>query len=563
MCRWIKSLPIWLVLMAPTAQGEGCPNKPAAALNADIQGLSEQINLWDAAYYHEGTSLVADELYDQAVARLETWRACAGITQPHRRERSLAEGDEIRTHPFAQRGLEKRDAADIKRWVSRRHDLWIQPKVDGVAVTLEYVDGQLVAAISRGDGQNGHDWSAQAQRIAAIPDSLPLPITAVLQGELYWQVNDYRQAQDGHRRARSTVAGAMAQAAPDTETLSRIGLFVWGWPDGPSTMPEKLARLTELGFNTADYTHSVNDYAQADGWRERWFHQPLPFATDGIVLKQGERLEGQHWSDEPPDWAVAWKYPARQVLAEVRGVAFRIGRTGRITPLIHLHPVTLEGRRISRVSLGSLARWQALDVRAGDHVAVTLGGLTIPQLASVVWSAPERQTLQVPDEQAYHGLSCLQLQSALPGCQDQLLARLDWLGKTLELRGIGESTWQALLNAGAVTGLLDWLWLTESALTQVPGIGDTTATQLLAQFENVKTQPFATWLEALGAPTGHEKATGNWTTLAALSVAEWQALPGIGPVRSEALHAFFNHPELQRMAEALQRAGVAGFDVLD
>ena len=169
----------------------------------------------------------------------------------------------------------------------------------------------------------------------------------------------------------------------------------------------------------------------------------------------------------------------------------------------------------------------------------------------------------MPDDSAYHGLSCLQLQSALPGCQDQLLARLDWLGETLALRGIGEGTWQALVNSGAVTGLLDWLWLTETTLTQVPGIGDTSAAQLLVQFDSVKTQPFTTWLEALGAPTGHEQAEGNWTARAALSVAQWQALPGIGPVRSEALHAFFNHPDIQRMAEALQRAGVEGFDILD
>ena len=466
-------------------------------------------------------------------------------------------------HPFAQRGLEKRDSTDIKRWMGRRQDLWIQPKVDGVAVTLEYADGQLVAAISRGDGQNGHDWSAQVRQIAAIPDPLPQPITTVLQGELYWQVSDYRQAQDNYLRARSSVAGAMAQATPDTATLSRVGLFVWGWPDGPPTMQEKLASLTELGFNTAEYTHSVHAYTEAEDWRERWFREPLPFATDGVVLKQGERLEGQGWSDEPPSWAVAWKYPTQQVLAEVRGVAFRIGRTGRITPLVHLHPVMLEGRNISRVSLGSLARWKALDVRAGDQVAVTLGGLTVPQLASVVWSAPERQALQVPDETAYHRLSCLHLQSTLPGCQDQLLARLDWLGETLALRGIGEGTWQALLNSGAVTGLLDWLWLTENTLKQVPGIGDITATQLLAQFDRVKTLPFAIWLEALGAPTGYEQAKGSWTNLAALTTDDWQALPGIGPIRSEALHAFFNHPELQRMAEVLQRAGVEGFDVLD
>ena len=553
---------VWLALWSSTAQGADCPIKPAEALDADIQSLSQQISQWDDAYYQQGKSLVSDDIYDQAVATLEHWRRCVGASQPHRPERQAVTPYELLAHPYAQRGLEKRDNAGIQRWMQRRDDLWIQPKVDGVAITLEYLDGRLVKAISRGDGQHGQDWTPRVSQIPAVPNRLPEAITAVLQGELYWRADDdYVQSQDGYRQLRGKVAGAMAQEAPDAKMLARIGLFVWAWPNGPQTMEEHLARLTELGFDSAEYSHPVSDYAQAEQWRERWFDQPLPFATDGVVLKQALlSTEVLSSNDAPPGWALAWKYPAQQALATVRGIAFRVGRTGRITPLVHLQPVILEGRRISRVSLGSLAQWQALDIRAGDKVAVTLGGLTIPQLASVVWTSPKRQPLWVPDEQDYHALSCLTLNEALPGCEDQLPARLVWLGEALEMEGIGEGTWKKLIKAGVVINLIDWIQLDKQALIAAPGIGAATANRLLAEFDAARKQPFANWLQALGAPPGSDQTQGDWASLAALSAAQWQALPNVGPVRSRALDAFFTHPEIQRMAAALEKAGVEGFE---
>ncbi|MGM0616302.1 MAG: NAD-dependent DNA ligase LigB [Pseudomonadota bacterium] len=566
MCRhhwFIKHLlPAWLVLWSSVVQGADCPIKAAEALDADIQSLSRQISQWDDAYYQQGKSLVSDDIYDQAVATLEHWRRCAGKSQPYRPAQEVVKPHELLAHPYTQRGLEKRDSEGVQRWMQRRDNLWIQPKVDGVAITLEYLDGRLVKAISRGDGQHGQDWTPRARQLPAVPNRLPESLTAVMQGELYWRAgSDYIQSRDGHRQLRGKVAGAMAQEAPDAKTLARIGLFVWAWPNGPQAIEEQLTRLAELWFDSAEYSHPVSDYAQAEQWRERWFDQPLPFATDGVVLKQALlSTEVLSLDDAPPAWALAWKYPAQQALATVRGIAFRVGRTGRITPLVHLQPVILEGRRISRVSLGSLAQWQALDIRAGDKVAVTLGGLTIPQLAGVVWTSPKRQPLWVPDEQDYHALSCLTLNEALPGCEDQLLARLVWLGEALEMQGIGEGTWKKLIKADVVTDLIGWLQLDKPALIAAPGIGAATANRLLAEFDAARKQPFANWLQALGAPPGSDQTQGDWASLAALSAAQWQALPNVGPVRSRALDAFFTHPEIQRMAAALEKAGVEGFE---
>lgn len=557
-CRWILQMG-WLsglLALALSAQGGECPGWSSERLALETQALAEHIEVWDRAYHDDGESLIADELYDQALARLENWQACLNDTTPHRPLTRVTSNEGIRAHPAAQTGLNKADEEGVRRFTSRRDDLWIQPKVDGVAVTLRYQDGELEEAVSRGDGERGQDWTARAQQLPAVPASLPEPLSAVLQGELYWRLDNHVQARQPDSGARGAVVGAMAQHAPSQETLNRIGLFVWDWPDGPTQMPERLAQLTSLGFDTAEYTHPIIGQEAAAEWRERWFNGPLPFATDGVVLKQAERPGLRRWSSSPPEWAIAWKYPAQQALAEVRGIEFRVGRTGRVTPLVWLNPVQLEGRRISRVSLGSLERWETLDVRPGDQVAITLAGLTIPQLSEVVWHTQERSPLTPPSPQRYHLLSCFELTS---GCDGQLLARLTYLGEQLGMQGIGEGTWQALMDAGVVTQLLDWLNVEPRQLREAYGIGEATAASLTEQFQAARGQPFAVWLSALGVPPGSESVRGDWYELAGYQREQWQAVPGVGPVRADALVAFFSHPEMQRMAAQLNQAGVAGF----
>ncbi|MFN2410359.1 MAG: NAD-dependent DNA ligase LigB [Halomonas sp.] len=556
--RWIMKVG-WLgglLAVALSAQGEECPSWPAERLAQESQALAEQVQRWDTDYHDEGVALIDDALYDQAVERLATWQHCLGNVHDHRPLTRVTRSSGTLEHPAAQRGLDKADDDGVRRFTSRRENLWIQPKVDGVAITLRYADGELVEAVSRGDGERGQDWTARARKLPAVPNALPEPISAVLQGELYWRLTQHVQSRSPASGARGDVAGAMAQSSPEAATLERIGLFVWDWPDGPTAMQERLARLSELGFDSADYTYPLDDLRDAAYWRDTWFNGPLPFATDGVVIKQAERPGVRRWSSSPPEWAIAWKYPAQQALAEVRGIEFRVGRTGRVTPLVWLNPVQLEGRRISRVSLGSLERWESLDVRPGDQVAISLAGLTIPQLSEVVWHTQERSSLTPPSPQRYHLLSCFEL---TPGCDSQLLARLTYLGEQLGMQGVGEGTWQALMDAGVATHLLGWLNVEPGQLREAYGIGETTADALLEQFQAAQGKPFAAWLSALGAPPGSESVRGDWYELAGYQREQWQAMPGVGPVRAEALVAFFSHPEIQEMARQLNEAGVAGF----
>ncbi|WP_313085742.1 NAD-dependent DNA ligase LigB [Pseudomonas sp.] len=547
-----------LLCLTPALSQAQCPDWPAERAASETRALERQLAEWDDAYHRRGVALVDDEIYDQARQRLQDWHACFG--QASSADPLATAAGEV-PHPVAQTGLDKlSDRHAVGAWMAGRDGLWVQPKVDGVAVTLHYRDGTLVQAVSRGDGNRGQDWTARARQLAAVPSRLPVRGEVILQGELYWRLEAHVQARAGSVGARGLVAGAMARRSLDSETAERIGLFVWDWPNGPAKMRARLDGLAAMGFaQSAALTVSIDSLEGARYWRDHWFHEALPFASDGIVLRQSARPDANTWRARPPSWAAAWKYPLRTAVARVRRVAFNIGRSGRITPVLELEPLQLDDRRISRVSLGSLARWQAADIRSDDQVAISLAGLTIPRYDRVVWRAQTRQPVTAPDARAYHALSCWH---AAPGCEQQFTARLAWLsGKHgLDLPGLGAATWNALAEAGLVHGLLDWLDLDQQRLQQVQGIGAARATQLVDSFRLARRRPFIQWMAALGVP-GHPPLlpADDWDTLVATDAAQWQARPGIGPARAEQLQAFFHAAQVTTLQAQLAAAGVAGF----
>ncbi|NKQ09496.1 NAD-dependent DNA ligase LigB [Pseudomonas sp. SST3] len=548
-----------LLCFAPTFCLAECPDWPTERALAETARLQHQLAEWDDAYHRRGVSLVDDEIYDQARQHLQVWQECFEPRPSHAHPLATAGGES--PHPIAQTGLSKlADEAAVVAWIAPRSDLWIQPKVDGVAVTLHYHGGKLVQAISRGNGSHGTDWTEQARHIPSVPLQLPAAADVILQGELYWRLSEHVQADAGSAGGRSKVAGAMARHTPDARTASHVGLFVWDWPNGPADMQARLDGLIAMGFaQSAALTLPIDTFEQAAHWRNYWFRHPLPFASDGVVLRQGQRPDASRWQAEPPHWAVAWKYPLRTAVARVRNVEFSIGRSGRITPVLQLDPVKLDDRRISRVSLGSLARWREADIQPDDQVAIVLAGLTIPRFDGVVWRTQARHRIEAPTPENYHLLSCWQ---ASPDCDQQFVARLAWLSgkKGLDLPQVGRGTWQLLVEQGLVFGLLDWLKLDQAHLQQIPGIGETSASTLIESFELARKRPFHVWLHALGLPpSGDAALAGGWNALASRTQEQWQSEPGVGKKRARQLHAFFATPEVLQLRERLNEAGIPGF----
>lgn len=558
MLATLRLFSVLLLSFTPLIAHAACPDWPFGKAQVEISALQQQIDQWDDAYHREGRSLIADELYDQSRLRLTEWRQC--FQQPAAPEPLHSASGSV-AHPIAHTGLDKlHEAAAVQTWLKDRQDVWVQPKVDGVAVTLIYRRGLLQQAISRGDGVSGQDWTASVQKIAAIPQQLTQPLDLLVQGELYWRLNQHVQASAGSVNARATVAGLMSRKTLSAEQASGIGLFVWDWPEGPANLPERISTLATLGFaTTAPFSQAIANLEEAQQWREHWYRSPLPFATDGIVLRQSQRPPAERWQASAPYWAVAWKYPFARALAEVRKVNFKVGRSGRITPVLELSPVRLDDREIRRVSAGSLKRWQTLDIRPGDQVAISLAGLTIPRLDSVVLRTSERAALDIPDTRDFHALSCWQ---PTPGCESQFLARLTWLsGKQgLALQNVGRGTWEKLLETGRLNNLLDWLTLDEPELANIAGFGERSSARLINSFHSARQRPFTQWLKALGLPpTGQAQLADSWQALAQRGTEQWQAEAGIGPGRAAQLSAFFRDPQVLALSDTLRAAGIDGF----
>lgn len=541
-----------------TSFADACPSWSIERARSEIGELQQTVNTWDEQYHGQGTSPVADEIYDQSRQRLKHLQQCFDLNNV---DSPLASARGSMAHPVAHTGVEKlADDQAVTRWMQGKQNVWIQPKVDGVAVSLVYRQGRLVRLLSRGDGIQGHDWSRHIPFLGGITQHLAQPLDLNLQGELYWRLGDHVQSAAGGLNVRGTVAGLMARKQLSAEQGAGIGLFVWDWPEGPSTQAERLTKLTELGFpDSQRYSMPIATDADAAHWRQHWYRSPLPFATDGVILRQDSRPHAERWRVNAPYWIAAWKHPFAQALTEVREVHFRIGRTGKVTPVLQLQPITLDDRRITQVSLGSLARWHAQDIRPGDLVAISLAGLTIPRLEQVVHRSVLRQPVLPPASGQFHPLSCWQIS---PGCEQQFVARLAWLsGKQgLDMPHVGVATWRNLVQAGLVNNLTDWLALTGEQLHPLPGFSPASVERLLQAFDNARARPFPQWMHALGIPAPRNAdLTAGWSSLAARTAEQWSREPDIGTTRAEHLLAFFSHPHVQTLAAQLLIQDIDGF----
>lgn len=537
-----------------------CPVWSPAKAEQEIARLSAQIARWDRAYWERGVSEVDDQLYDQLAERLKQWQRCAGdepATDP------LAPVRGSVRHPVSHTGVQKvADKAGLRQWMQSRRDLWIQPKVDGVAVTLVYRQGALVQATSRGDGLKGEDWTAKVKRIASVPAQVTGPLAnSVLQGELFLRRDNHIQQDMGGMNARAKVAGAMLRQ-DDHMDLDHIGIFIWAWPDGPAAMSERLQALTRAGFALSErWTKQVGSVNDVEKMRDRWHKAPLPFVTDGVVIRSAQEPAGNRWLPGDGSWVVAWKYAPVARVAEVRAITFAVGRTGRIAVVATLEPVQLDDKRVQRVNLGSVGRWQALDIAPGDQIQISLAGQGIPRVDKVVWRGEERQK-PTPPATRFTPLTCFY---ATPECHGQFMARLVWLSSSsvLNIDGLGEAGWQALHQAHHFEHLFSWLALTKEQLQQTPGLTGLRGLRLWHQFNLARRQPFTRWLDALGVPLPRVAMRAlsdqQWQSLQSRVPLHWQQVAGVGPEKARRLVEFVHHPDINALTTWLGDQDVQGF----
>lgn len=538
-----------------------CPAWSPARAQEEISRLQQQIKQWDDDYWKEGKSEVEDGVYDQLSARLTQWQRCFG-SEP--RDVMMPPLNGAVMHPVAHTGVRKMaDKNALSLWMRERSDLWVQPKVDGVAVTLVYRDGKLNKAISRGNGLKGEDWTQKVRLISAVPQTVSGPLAnSTLQGEIFLQREGHIQQQMGGINARAKVAGLMMRQ-DDSDTLNSLGVFVWAWPDGPQLMSDRLKELATAGFTlTQTYTRAVKNADEVARVRNEWWKAKLPFVTDGVVVRGAKEPESRHWLPGQAEWLVAWKYQPVAQVAEVKAIQFAVGKSGKISVVASLAPVMLDDKKVQRVNIGSVRRWQEWDIAPGDQILVSLAGQGIPRIDDVVWRGAER-TKPTPPENRFNSLTCY---FASDVCQEQFISRLVWLGakQVLGLDGIGEAGWRALHQTHRFEHIFSWLLLTPEQLQNTPGIAKSKSAQLWHQFNLARKQPFTRWVMAMGIPLTRAALNASdersWSQLLFSTEQFWQQLPGTGSGRARQVIEWKENAQIKKLGSWLAAQQITGFE---
>lgn len=538
-----------------------CPAWSPARAQEEISRLQQQIKQWDDDYWKEGKSEVEDGVYDQLSARLTQWQRCFGNET---RDVMMPPLNGAVMHPVAHTGVRKMaDKNALSLWMRERSDLWVQPKVDGVAVTLVYRDGKLNKAISRGNGLKGEDWTQKVRLISAVPQTVSGPLAnSTLQGEIFLQREGHIQQQMGGINARAKVAGLMMRQ-DDSDTLNSLGVFVWAWPDGPHLMTDRLKDLATAGFTlTQTYTRAVKNADEVAHVRNEWWKAKLPFVTDGVVVRAAKEPESRHWLPGQAEWLVAWKYQPVAQVAEVKAIQFAVGKSGKISVVASLAPVMLDDKKVQRVNIGSVRRWQEWDIAPGDQILVSLAGQGIPRIDDVVWRGAER-TKPTPPENRFNSLTCY---FASDVCQEQFISRLVWLGskQVLGLDGIGEAGWRALHQTHRFEHIFSWLLLTPEQLQNTPGIAKSKSAQLWHQFNLARKQPFTRWVMAMGIPLTRAALNASdersWSQLLFSTEQFWQQLPGTGSGRARQVIEWKENAQIKKLGSWLAAQQITGFE---
>ncbi|RIB38649.1 NAD-dependent DNA ligase LigB [Escherichia coli] len=538
-----------------------CPAWSPARAQEEISRLQQQIKQWDDDYWKEGKSEVEDGVYDQLSARLTQWQRCFGNET---RDVMMPPLNGAVMHPVAHTGVRKMaDKNALSLWMRERSDLWVQPKVDGVAVTLVYREGKLNKAISRGNGLKGEDWTQKVRLISAVPQTVSGPLAnSTLQGEIFLQREGHIQQQMGGINARAKVAGLMMRQG-NSDTLNSLAVFVWAWPDGPHLMTDRLKDLATAGFTlTQTYTRAVKNADEVAHVRNEWWKAKLPFVTDGVVVRAAKEPESRHWLPGQAEWLVAWKYQPVAQVAEVKAIQFAVGKSGKISVVASLAPVMLDDKKVQRVNIGSVRRWQEWDIAPGDQILVSLAGQGIPRIDDVVWRGAER-TKPTPPENRFNSLTCY---FASDVCQEQFISRLVWLGskQVLGLDGIGEAGWRALHQTHRFEHIFSWLLLTPEQLQNTPGIAKSKSAQLWHQFNLARQQPFTRWVMAMGIPLTRAALNASdersWSQLLFSTEQFWQQQPGTGSGRARQVIEWKENAQIKKLGSWLAAQQITGFE---
>ena len=568
----------------------------------EIVKLRRELEYHSKLYYVLDAPVISDYEYDMMMNRLKALEALHPelITPDSPTQRiggeALSQFEQVRhqvpleslTDVFSYEELfafgDRMDGA-----LTEKHDYTVEPKIDGLSMSLEYENGVFVRGATRGDGYVGENVTENLRTVRSLPLHIEnAPERLVVRGEVYMskkvfeELNAEREINGEPLLAnpRNAAAGSMRQLDPKVAASRRLDIICFNMQyssdGGYTTHAETLDAMRDMGFPVVTYTRydNIRDCVE----RIEWLGEnrgELPYDMDGAVIKinslEQRALLGS--TAKAPRWAVAFKYPPEKKESRVLDIVVQVGRTGVLTPKVIVEPVRLAGTTVSAATLHNQDNIDRLDLRIGDTVLLQKAGEIIPEVLSVNRSkrpegtepfvmpsvCPECGSPVVRDEDG------AALRCTSPECPAQRLRNIAHFAsrEAMDIEGLGISVCELLINNGLVSSAADLYYLEPQSVAMLERMGDKSAGNLIAAIEKSKSAGLSRLICALGIRQVGQKAAkvlaSRFDDLDSLMAADAEALtkiPDIGGITAAFITEWFANPQSRHLIERLREAGV-------
>lgn len=571
-----------------------------------ISSLREALNRHNHNYYVLNSPEISDQEFDKMLKELETLEKkypeyYDPLSPTQRVGSDLTKGFEHVTHERPMMSLANTYSIDeVDEWAKRidktleGEDYAIvgEMKFDGTSISLTYKGGRLIRAVTRGDGTQGDDVTANVKTIRSIPLQLlpgDWPEEFEIRGEILmpWEVFERLNAERAYNEEplfanpRNAASGTLKMQ--DSREVAKRHLDARFYYLLSDNLPfdnhyENMLAAEHWGFKVSKAMTLLKSLEQIDEYISYWdeHRKELPVATDGLVFKVNSLRQQLNlgYTAKSPRWAVAYKFNPERACTPLRFVSFETGRMGIVTPVANLEPVQLSGTIVKRASLHNDDIMQELDIHEGDSLYVEKAGEIIPQITGVdkslrpegapkvvfVKNCPECGTplTRIFGEAAW----CCPNKY---GCRPQITGRIEHFcaRRMMDIDGIGEETAELLYANGLVTTIGQLYDLKEDQLAGLDRIGPKTAARIIRGIEDSKNVPFERVLYALSIPNVGEttakriaRSVISMEAMEKMSLEELTAIPDVGPIIAKNIFDFLREPINIANIEALRKAGV-------
>ncbi len=569
----------------------------------EIEKLRKEINYHSKLYYVYDAPVISDYDFDMLMQRLKTLesehpelitpdsptqrvggQALSQFAQVHHQVPLESLTDVFSYDELFAFG-ERMDSL-----IPEEHNYTVEPKIDGLSMSLEYENGVFVRGATRGDGTTGEDVTENLRTVRSVPLRIDnAPERLIVRGEVYMskavfeELNREREIRGEPLLAnpRNAAAGSMRQLDPKVAASRKLDIICFNlqFTSGESfkTHADTLDAMRDMGFPVVQY--KVYDNIRDCVERIEWLGEnrgELPFDMDGAVIKINSLSQRAALGStaKAPRWAVAFKYPPEKKESRVIDIAVQVGRTGVLTPKVIVEPVRLAGTTVSAATLHNQDNIDRLDVRLGDTVVLQKAGEIIPEVVSVNYARRPEGTVpfKMPEFCPECGSPVVRdedgaaLRCTSPECPAQRLRNIAHFAsrEAMDIEGLGISVCESLINSGLVRSFADLYYLEAQSVSMLDRMGEKSAQNLIAAIEKSKRAGLARLLCAFGIRQVGQKASKTLAmhfrdldAVMSASEDELKAIPDIGAITAGFITEWFSLEQSKHQIRLLREAGVS------